>query len=245
VVEPDATQQSQTPSVSPVGALFKVLIEPREAFDGLREKSPWVLPAIILFAVILAFTYSTWPYLIMAQAESIRLNENIPAEQRDEIIENMRELQESPSPGRLFMGPAFASVSWLIATGIWLMVGNVILGGDGRYKQYLTMFLYASMTGIPEMIVKGALIHMKGSAHVYTSLALLTPSLDTQTFLFRALDQVDVFSIWFYALVGIGLSVLCGVRAQKAMIWSFVVWAVWAIGIKAGLGSLFGGMFGM
>jgi len=245
VVEPDAQQQSQTPSVSPVGAMFKVLIEPRATFEGLREKSPWVLPAIILLVVILAFTYSTWPYQIMAQAESIRLSENIPAEQRDQIIENMREMQDNPSVGRLVAGPAIAAVLWLIATGIWLLVGNVILGGDSRYKQVLSMFLYASMTGIPEMIVKGALIHMKGSAHVYTSLALLTPNLDSQSFLFRALNEVDVFSIWFYALMGIGLSVLCRVQAQKAMIWSFVVWAVWAIGLKAGVGSVFGGMFGM
>jgi hypothetical protein len=89
------------------------------------------------------------------------------------------------------------------------------------------------------------MIQTKKSASVYTSLALLAPDLDVHGFLFRLLNAVDLFSIWFFAVMAIAVSVTCKVNPKKAMVASFVVWGLWAIGVKAGLGSVLGQYIGM
>ena len=95
------------------------------------------------------------------------------------------------------------------------------------------------------MVLKTVMIQMKQSANVYTSLALLTPDLDTKGFVFRALDAVDIFSLWFFLVMAVGVSVMCKVKAQKATTVAVISFVVWAVGIKAGLGTALGGLFGM
>jgi hypothetical protein len=221
-------------------------MEPRRTFEGLRAKAPWILPLIIWFLAIAAFSYVNWEFVIDQQIESIRSNEGIPEEAREQAVDRMRESRTNPSLPQSFIGPVVAVILSLIGAAIWLMVGNVVAGGDGTFKLIWSGFNYASMVGVVEMILKTIMIQMKGSADVYTSLALLAPdNLDRFGFAFRALNAVDVFSIWFFILMGIAVSVMCKVRPQKAMISSFAVWAVYAFGFKAGLGSVLGQFIGM
>lgn len=245
MVEPVETSETSETVVSPVSALWNVLLEPKATFQGLRESKPWIMPLVLLCVLIFGFTYVNWTQHIDQRIETVRLNEDTDPAIRDAMLQQLEPIREEPVIWQVMMGPIFAPISWLIACGIWLMVGNVILGGNGSFKSIWSVFLYANMPAAIEMIVRTGLIQMKGSAEVFTSLALAVPGIDQNTFLFRALDGVDIFALWFFALMGIGLSVACKIDTKKSMIASFVVWAVWSIGIKAGLGSAFGGMLGM
>jgi hypothetical protein len=231
--------------VNPVAALWKVLIEPKATFEGLRERAPWVLPWALGVLLILVFTYSAWPLLMDAQIEHIRMNERLPEGARDAAIARVMETRESPVIWQVAIGPVFATIAALIATGVWLGIGNVLLGGNANFKKIWSMFNYAGMTAFVSLLIKWAMMAMKGSAEVHTSLALLAPDLNPTGYLFRALDGIDVFSIWFFTLIGFGLATMCRVSTQKAMTVTFVVWAVWVFGFKAGLGSLVGGFIGM
>ena len=113
------------------------------------------------------------------------------------------------------------------------------------FKTLWSAFNFAGMVGVVEMILKTIMIQMKQSANVYTSLALFAPDLDTKGFAFRALDALDVFSLWFFLLMAVGVSVMCKVKAPKATTIALVSFVVWAVGIKAGLGTALGGLFGM
>jgi hypothetical protein len=231
--------------VSPVAAMWKVLLEPKATFEGLRHKAPWILPWALGFVVILAFTYTTWSLLMDAQIERIRMNESIPDGAREAAMAQVQATRDNPVLWQVAIGPVFGTVAALIATGIWLGVGNVLLGGNANFKKIWSMFNYAGMSAVVSLLVKWAMMTMKGSAEVHTSLAVLAPDLNPTGFLFRALDGVDVFSIWFFILIGFGLAAMCRVATQKAMTVSFAVWAVWVFGFKAGLGSLLGGFMGM
>jgi hypothetical protein len=241
VVETDASSQPAAGGISPVSALWNVLLEPKATFEGLRERPAWLWPFILIMVAVFAFGYVTWPYQVDQRIEMFSQNENIPPQ----VIEDARASRDNPVVWQVAMGDAFVAIVSLIACGIWLMVGNVMLGGNASFKQTWSVYWYASMVSFVEMIIKGGMTMMKGSADVYTSLALLTPNLEKTGFAFRALDAVDLFSVWFFALMGFALAAVCKVNTKKAMIASFVVWAVYAFGLKAGLGSLVGSMFGM
>ena len=241
----DVTTTPAAKSVSPAAALVKVLFEPKATFESLREKAPWILPFLVTFVLIAGYTYVNWSYLVDSQMDSIRSNEGIPAETKTGILEDMRESRDNPSPARVLTAPLFVAVLSLIGAAIWLLIGNVVLGGDASYKQLWSAYNYAGMVGMVEGIIKSVMIQMKGSAEVYTSLALLAPELDTYGFTFRALDAIDIFSLWFFGVMAVGVAAMCKVRSQKAMVVSYVVWAIWAFGIKAGLGSLVGQYVGM
>jgi hypothetical protein len=243
--EPVTLAPSTAESVSPVSALFGVFTEPRKTFEGLKEKAPWLFPMILVLLAVVAFTWVNWPFLMDERMEAIRNSDRIPAESKAQIMQSMQEQREHRSVLQMSAGPAFVAIFSLLGAGLWLMAGNVIMGGDGTYKKIWCVFNYASLVSLLEMGLKTLMIQMKQSAHVYTSLALLAPDLDPGGFLFRALDGVDVFSIWFFALMAIGVSVMCKVKPQKAMTVSFVIFGVWVLGLKAGLGSTVGQYMGM
>lgn len=235
----------RTLEISPVAALWKVLLEPKATFEALRARAPWILPLALGLVLILVFTYSTWPLLMDAQIERIRMNEGIPDGARQAAIARVMETRDTPVLWQVAIGPIFATLAALIATGIWLGIGNVVLGGNANFKKIWSMFNYAGMVGLVGLLLKWVMMAMKGSAEVHTSLALLAPDLNPTGFVFRALDGIDIFSIWFFILIGFGLSAMCRVATPKAMTVTFIVWAVWVFGFKAGLGSLIGGFVGM
>jgi len=246
VSEPvDATPAAETPSVSAVSALWKVLFEPKATFEGLREKSPWALPFFLGVILIMAFTWFTWPYIIDQRAEVFRMNENLPAEAKARIMDQLAEVRNEPSPVQTGISSIVVAIATLIGAGIWLMVGNVVLGGNATFKQIWSMFNYAGMVSLVGVVVKWLMVSMKGSMNVYTSLALFAPDLPQTSYTFLALNGVDIFSIWLFAVIGIGLAAVCKVATQKAMVASFVVWAIWVFGIQSGLGSMAGGLMGM
>jgi len=220
--------------------MFSVFTEPRKTFEGLRASTPWILPVIVIFLAVAGFTYVNWPYLVDQRIESFRANEQLPPDAKASILEGMQESRDNPGIKDIVPGPIFVVLFSLLGAALWLLAGNVVMGGDGTFKQLWSAFNYAGLIGVLEMVLKTVMIQMKQSADVYTSLALLAPDIESSSFTFRALDAVDVFSLWFFYVMALGVSVMCKVKPQKAVGVSFVIFAVWAFGIKAGLGSVLG-----
>lgn len=243
--QPVESVAAPAPPSNAVAALFKVLLEPRNTFEALKPLAPWILPFVVMLLAVAAFTYVNWPYIMDQRIEAFQASDQIPAEQKTQIIADMQAKRDAPSPVDVSMGPIFVGVFSLLGAAVWLLLGNVVSGGDGSFKTLWSAFNFAGMVGVVEMVLKTIMIQMKQSANVYTSLALLAPDLDTRSFAFRALDAVDLFSLWFFLVMAVGVSVMCKVKARKATTVALIAFVVWAVGFKAGLGSLVGGMFGM
>ncbi len=232
-------------STGAVAALFNVLLEPRKTFEALKPASPWILPLVVILLAVAGFTYINWPHLMDQRIEAFQASDRLEPAQKAEIIADMQAKRENPGPVDIALGPLFVGIFSILGAALWLLLGNVVAGGDGTFKTLWSAFNYAGMVGVVEMVLKTIMIQMKQSANVYTSLALLAPDLDTKGFAFRALDAVDIFSVWFFLVMAVGVSVMCKVKAQKATTIAIVSFVVWAVGIKAGLGTALGGLFGM
>lgn len=243
--QPVESASAQAPGTGAATALFKVLLEPRKTFEALKPSVPWILPLVVMLLAVAGFTYVNWPYLLEQRIEAFKASERFSPEQKAEILQGMEEKRSGPAAIDIVPGPVMVLLLSLLGAAVWLLIGNVVLSGDGTFKQIWSAFNYGGMIGVVEMLLKTALMQMKQSADVFTSLALLAPDLDSTGYAFRALDAVDVFGIWFFLVMAIGVSVMCKVKPQKATTVSLVFFLVWALGIKAGLGSVLGGFVGM
>lgn len=235
--------------MNPAVRFTNIFMSPKETFMSLtRSKWAWIIPILIVFAV------STTSYLMLKPIvveEQLRRMENAPwfgsmsETQREEIISNTRESMENPPIWQWAIGPIAAVAITMILAAILLLIGNIILGGEAKFTGMLHVYAFASLITVPETIIKGALMHMKQSMDVHTSLALLMPSGDTSSFLYNFLDKIDIFGIWLIAVVIIGMSVfLPKVTPKKIGIWVSSFWLIWIL-LSSVASKFTGGMFGM
>ncbi len=222
--------------------LAGIFISPRETFETLDRKPTWLVPFLIITAVVLVMTVLTRDIGMqdmMARFEA----SDMPQEQIDRIVE------QSQGPVRYIQMaaiPLFMIAAWCFFAGILLFTGNTILGGKSTFKKMLSMVSWASLIGVLSSVIHTALIITKGTTQgVTTSLALLLADPEPgakPSFLFRLLSKFDVFTIWEMVLWAIGTSVLYRFSMKKSAGMVAVLWVLWVI-ISVTVGGLF--HFGM
>jgi hypothetical protein len=250
-MEPTAEEVNLLPyhEMSPFLRFFSIFYAPKETFLSLtRSKWAWVIAVLVTTIVVTA----CFPFIrdIVAKdqvrkLENSSLLESLPKEQRQKIIDNNREAILNPPAWQYAIGFVAPFAVAAIVAAVLLMIGNVFLGGDTKYSHMLTVYGFAGLIGIPEMIVKSILISMKGSTEIATSLAIVLGSSNTGSFAYSFLNMFDVFTAWMLSVLIIGMTVfLPNVSSKKIVFWVLLFWLIWAL-IKSIVSSFTGGAFGV
>lgn len=237
VVTPEA-EVPQPPQIGMLSRFIAVFFDPRKAFASVRKNYEWLVVILIVFALSFGGFQLTKPIMIEAQVSAIEerlANANIPEEQKQEILDSIVERMSNPL--MQLLGPVFMVIILVIGSGILLFLGNIILGGQTKFLSVMNMFALTWLISIPETIVKLPLMISKGSAQVHTSLALLLPADQANTFLGTLLGKFDLFGLWMLGLVILGMSVLTKASVAKCAWAVGIAWFIWVL-IQAGLGSL-------
>jgi hypothetical protein len=71
-----------------------------------------------------------------------------------------------------------------------------------------------------------------------TSLSSLLPSEENKTLLYHLFSQIDLFWIWWVAVVGFGVAAAYKFATRKAMTMVFSLWAIYVV-IAVALRSIF------
>ncbi|MOA14758.1 Yip1 domain protein [compost metagenome] len=111
--------------------------------------------------------------------------------------------------------------------GLLLLLLNLIVRGEGKYMQFVTIAAFAALPGMVGAILTGILINVmdaKAATDVTISLAVLLP--DKSGMLFKAMSLINPFSIWTLALYIIGSSVMMNVTKKKVAAWIIIAWAI-------------------
>lgn len=235
------------PSVQPeektmggASKVFNIFFEPRKVFESLKIKPTWVVPFIIVALLGMGFFYYTFPYMMNQQVQRIQENERIPEDQKERIIETLKE-KEHPPLWQLAIAPAGSLIALVIVSAVLFFVFNVLMGGDSTFRRAFSVYCYSALVAIPSMIVKFPLIMSKGNLNVQTSLALLLSADAKDTFLYSVLSSFDIFTVWQVILVSMGLGVMYRYATKKAFTAVFILWIVWIL-LKSGLGTMLGGV---
>ncbi len=211
--------------------MLDIYVAPGRAFARLKEKPSWLIPIIIvlLFNMIIALLsaqYVDWDKQRQTAIDRMR-ERNMSEEQIQKAAEGMDKFYSSPAM-RYGMPAVSALFVTLIAALLLAVIYNVSLplfGGTGDFKRTWAIVCNASLIAVPAAIVRGALVLLKRSAEVTTSLLAAAPAIK-QPFLKGLLAQLDIFDFWKFALIAIGLTTVLGIKKSKSYTLVFAVWGV-------------------
>jgi hypothetical protein len=116
---------------------------------------------------------------------------------------------------------------WAAAAGLILVIGR--RGSHTvTYPQVLTVLVYASSVLALRAVVALPINYLRESLGGATSLGLIVPGLGDATFAARLFGAIDIFVLWWVALVAVGLGMLYQTRAASIARWLLGAYATGA-----------------
>jgi hypothetical protein len=207
--------------------IVQVFVSPAALFDSLKEVPAWIGMMLVLVLVSVVSSFLV-PEEVMR--ELVQANMPAGAEQA--------QVDQAVSIARVW-GRTLALVGTpltiAIIAGILILVYNVILGGEGTFKQLFSATTHAFAIYTVGGLLVLALILARGEMTTL-SLHLLIPGLE-EGFLFRLLRGINVFSLWTAAVLGIAVSRIYPKRSAGSATVLLVALYVLLAAILAALGG--------
>lgn len=197
--------------MSVVGRLFRVFYAPSETFEAVAEQrsaADWLVPTIVVAAVIFISTYITSPIYVAEAMEQIR--EQTPAEQP-----NVEGTGDAIRISGLIAAPVMTFVMLFIGAAIYLLVGK-LLGGLLGYGHCLALVAYTSLIAIIQHIVKTPLVLANETMNVQIGLGMFLSEEARQSFGGHLLSLIDPFVVWMVVIAGLGLSIVGQIERSRA-----------------------------
>jgi len=130
-------------------------------------------------------------------------------------------------------------IVYLVTSGILYLIFTIMSGGTASFKQLFAVVVHTGPIGVLAQLFTVPMNFAQGSMASKTNLAVFLPAMEG-TFVGRLLGTIDLFLIWQFVVLAIGLGVLYRRRTQPIAIGLFVVYGVIALTIAAVM-SRFGG----
>jgi hypothetical protein len=216
-----------------------IFVSPTRVFDDVRDgRSPWWEPWIWQSIIYAIAGYISLPI----QRAVTELNaDNLSPEQLEQqlsAIDRFGWLQVVATPPLiLLLGLFLAGVTYVLVT---------ILSSRANFRQYFTITLYASLIGGVAMLVSNIAVRLRGldairsvqDAQVTIGLGFLAP--EGSTAAYAVLSTINVFSIWSFVVLGLGLMRVFDMSRNQAIA-CVVPWWVISV-IFSVLGAALGGL---
>jgi hypothetical protein len=124
-------------------------------------------------------------------------------------------------------------LAWLALAGILYTLGNRFEATRGRHQrptfaQVLSVLIHTSAIFAVRALIATPVNYARESLGGATSLSVLMPSFSESTFPARLLGAIDIFVVWWVALVALGLSILYQTRTLPIARWLFGAYAAGA-----------------
>lgn len=217
--------------------MMNVFISPQTTFEAERQKSMWLFPFILYLILMIAWTVMVKPVLQQQQQEVAieQMQERgMTQEQIDQAVERMNK-----------MGGAFMWIStsvsqvimFLIVSAVWLFVGNILAGGSIKYPQAMSVTAYSWLVVVVGLLIKAPIILSKQTINVHFSPAAFLSN--EESFIYKLLAQFDLFNIWCFFIVTIGISTLTGKKNKQIWPWTALLFLLYFVGASA-MQSAFG-----
>jgi membrane protein, antimicrobial resistance system len=133
----------------------------------------------------------------------------------------------------------FIPIMYVVVAGILYVLFTVAMGGTSTFKQVLAIVTHTGAIGILQQLFTVPMNFAQQSMTSKTNLAVFLPAMEG-SFLGALLGTIDIFLIWQFIVLAIGLGVLYRRRTQPIAMTLFGIYGVIAL-IIATVMSRFGG----
>ena len=220
-----------------------VFFDPKTVFPRLAEKPVWIDALALVLVALIAFTFVVAPYVQKDNLGMMKDNIALQEKMGEDAYAKMIAQTENPSTARRVVQtfvatPLFFLAALLLQSLLLLVVGR-LLSTQGTYIQVLSVLVHASFVDkLLGNAVRLALALTRGSVmQTSTGLALLFPRLEVTSTLYIVLAQVDLFQLWLFGVLALGLAAVFKISLRKALVLSYGMWLLKAA-FNAGLGLI-------
>jgi len=196
--EPELEPSLLRPPALGVRAL-QVVYAPGALFDRLRDRPLWGAALLLgAAAVVLSF--------LLVPAEVWE------ASFREQVLSSGRDLPEGFSFSGLarVFGTVAAGVFWFVwaflLAGVLAFVFAFVLGDEARYAQYLSVVSHALLIAAAGALLTVPLKVAQGDPQLTLNLGAFAVGLDEGSYAARVLRLLDLFMLWSYAVMAVGIS---------------------------------------
>jgi hypothetical protein len=225
--------------------LVGVFSEPGNTFEKISKfplkTSDWIIPVLVTIVVVILsqIVFMSNPTLKAALKEkqmvaiekqmndAVKNGQRTQAqadEQTDKIRENMGQMGAIQIVSTVVGIPVVTFIFFFLASGVFFMLAKFGLKGDGVYKGAMIAYGLPFYISVIQSIVMVIVAIAMGKILTGLSVAELI-GMEKSTVVGFFLSKLDVFSIWFYVVLGIALSKMF--KSADTMKYIVVVVGIW------------------
>jgi hypothetical protein len=217
-----------TGSKSLPARIVGILFSPRATYADVAAR-PRVLG---VFAVVLALIVgATFVFLSTDVGQQASLDNQIRQMESfgRPISDAQYQRMEQMAPYSRYFAAGFQLILMpimaLIVAGMAYGVFNAALGADALFKQVYAVVAHSGVILIVQSLFSLPLAYARGTMSSATSVGVFFPFLDDNTFPARLLGSIDLFLVWWFISLAIGLGVLYRKRTGPIATTLLVVYA--------------------
>lgn len=206
-----------------------VFTSPGKTFVSMAQNPSWIVPVVIIAVVNLIFIFTVRDILTeetLIQQEEKMIERGMESEQIDQALAATEKFLKYGAPA---MGVVFPLVLLLVIAGVFLFVGNVILGGSATFKDVFSVTAHSWLVLSLSALVVLPIILSKETMQVTFSLAALMSEESRETFLYQLLAKIDLFWVWWLSVQSIGLATIYKMKTQKMATVVVILYSIYAI----------------
>jgi hypothetical protein len=197
----------------------QVFFSPGELFTALREKPVWGW-ALAIVASLVALSVTLIPAELWVELS------------RSQLIERGQEvppgLESSAGVIRIFSVAGAVIVTPIMMfflAGIVTFIFSFLMGDEGRYVQYLSVVAHASVISAVGALLLVPLKIAQRDPSVTLNLGTFLFFLQ-EGYLYRVLKLMDLFALWSYAVMAVGVTKISPRRGFASALTVFLLFAV-------------------
>ncbi|HPW18335.1 MAG TPA: hypothetical protein PLP83_08145 [Candidatus Aminicenantes bacterium] len=212
-----------------------VFLGPERTFGALAAKPVWIDAAVVVLASLIAFNLVVAPY---SQQDNLRLMKDNAAlkdrmgeEAYAKLIGQAEDMSASSRAIRVLVSTPLLFLAALFLQSLLLLVLGRLLSIHGTYVQVLSALVHASF--IDKLLGNGVRLALvlarKSVLQTSTGLALLFPRLEVTSTAYVVLSQADLFQLWMFGVLALGLAAIFRIGFRKALALSYGMWLLKAL----------------
>jgi hypothetical protein len=233
----------EQPSMSFLSRFVGVFFSPGETFDDVVRKPDILAPLVVGILIAVAFSEVMlakigMDRIVRTQLEQSGRLSSMTPDQVDQAV------AQGAKFGAIFthvFGVLGPPIFLLVIAAIGLGIVNLIFGSKAKFGTAFSVTCYANLVNVLGgilgivMMLFGDPEHFNVSAPVPTTLGFFMDQAHTSKPLFALGSSVDLFTIWFMVLLGIGFAATTQRKAKTTSVF-LVFFGLWVLVVLAKVG---------
>ncbi len=203
--------------------ILGVFINPRETMDDIAARPSWIIPLVLILLSTVVYVFLMQELILGKAVEGMTTsNPNMTKEQIEQAMPVVKIMT--------WVGvPIFVPIMYLIFAGLFLFVGNVILGGQTNFKTAFSVTCWSGLISVLGSAIMIPVLRAKGEITSITSLSFLESSGDQGSPIFFLLSQIDLFMIWGIIVLGLGFAAAYKFSSKKGVVTALTIWGIFVV----------------